>query len=51
MANAGMCAPGFNVFVEKPVDPDELISVIAGIVESRGGRGEERRARSDAHSH
>ena len=40
-------AAGFNVFVEKPVDPDELISVIAGIVESRG----ERRVRSDARSH
>jgi CheY-like chemotaxis protein len=40
-------AAGFNMFVEKPVDPDELISVIAGIVESRG----ERRLRSDARSH
>ena len=40
-------AAGFNMFVEKPVDPDELISVIAGIAESRG----ERRLRSDARSH
>ena len=31
-------AAGFNVFVEKPVDPQELIAVLAGIAESRGGR-------------
>ncbi len=28
-------AAGFNVFVEKPVDPEELIAVLAGIAESR----------------
>ncbi len=28
-------AAGFNMFVEKPVDPEELISVIAGATESR----------------
>ncbi|MGH7401205.1 MAG: ATP-binding response regulator, partial [Candidatus Rokuibacteriota bacterium] len=28
-------AAGFNMFVEKPVDPDELISVLAGIAETR----------------
>jgi CheY-like chemotaxis protein len=44
-------AAGFNMFVEKPVDPDELISVIGGIVDSRGGPREERRARSDAPAH
>jgi len=33
------------------VDPDELISVIGGIVDSRGGPREERRARSDAPAH
>jgi signal transduction histidine kinase/ActR/RegA family two-component response regulator len=32
-------AAGFNVFVEKPVDPGELISVIAGILDARGRRG------------
>jgi len=31
-------AAGFNLFVEKPVDPVELIAVLAGIAESRGGR-------------
>jgi len=31
-------AAGFNVFVEKPVDPHELIAVLAGITESRSGR-------------
>jgi signal transduction histidine kinase/ActR/RegA family two-component response regulator len=40
-------AAGFNMFVEKPVDPDELISVIGGIVESRGSRDEARSTRSD----
>src|SRR5262245_11057804 len=44
-------AAGFNMFVEKPVDPDELISVIGGIVDSRGGPREERRARSDPQPH
>jgi signal transduction histidine kinase/CheY-like chemotaxis protein len=38
-------AAGFNIFVEKPVDPDELISVIGRIAESRVGRREERKAR------
>jgi signal transduction histidine kinase/FixJ family two-component response regulator len=28
-------AAGFNMFVEKPVDPQELISVIAGVTETR----------------
>lgn len=28
-------AAGFNMFVEKPVDPAELISVIAGVTETR----------------
>ena len=37
-------AAGFNMFVEKPVDPVELISVIAGIVESRAERGGRRAA-------
>jgi signal transduction histidine kinase/ActR/RegA family two-component response regulator len=31
-------AAGFNVFVEKPVDPEELIAVLAGIAESRAGK-------------
>ena len=31
-------AAGFNVFVEKPVNPEELIAVLAGIAESRGGK-------------
>ncbi len=31
-------AAGFNIFVEKPVDPDELIAVLAGIAESRAGQ-------------
>jgi signal transduction histidine kinase/ActR/RegA family two-component response regulator len=31
-------AAGFNVFVEKPVDPEELIAVLAGFAVSRGGR-------------
>ena len=31
-------AAGFNVFVEKPVDPQELIAVLAGITESRAGK-------------
>ena len=44
-------AAGFNMFVEKPVDPDELISVIGGIVDSRGGPHEARRARSDSRPH
>jgi CheY-like chemotaxis protein len=30
-------AAGFNVFVEKPVDPQELIAVLAGITDSRSG--------------
>jgi signal transduction histidine kinase/ActR/RegA family two-component response regulator len=30
-------AAGFNVFVEKPVDPEELIAVLAGVAESRAG--------------
>ncbi len=30
-------AAGFNVFVEKPVDPEELIAVLVGIAESRSG--------------
>ena len=29
---------GFDVFVEKPVDPDELLSVIAGLVDARAHR-------------
>jgi len=29
---------GFDVFVEKPVDPDELVSVIAGLLDSRAQR-------------
>jgi signal transduction histidine kinase/ActR/RegA family two-component response regulator len=29
---------GFDVFVEKPVDPDELLSVVGGLVDSRGHR-------------
>ncbi len=36
---------GFDVFVEKPVDPEELVSVIGGLVDSRVGP---RRARPDA---
>ena len=40
-------AAGFNVFVEKPVDPEELIAVIAGVAESRAGKS--MRARHDAH--
>jgi CheY-like chemotaxis protein len=40
-------AAGFNIFVEKPVDPDELISVIGRIAESRVGRRDGRRARPD----
>ena len=44
-------AAGFNMFVEKPVDPDELISVIGGIVESRGSLGEARSTRSDPQPH
>jgi signal transduction histidine kinase/ActR/RegA family two-component response regulator len=36
---------GFDVFVEKPVDPDELVSVIGGLVDSRAQR---RGARPDA---
>jgi signal transduction histidine kinase/CheY-like chemotaxis protein len=31
-------AAGFNVFVEKPVDPEELIAVLAGLTESRSGK-------------
>jgi len=31
-------AAGFNILVEKPVDPDELIAVLAGIAESRAGQ-------------
>jgi CheY-like chemotaxis protein len=33
---------GFDVFVEKPVDPDELTSVIGGLVDSRGARPDAR---------
>jgi CheY-like chemotaxis protein len=40
-------AAGFNVFVEKPVDPEELIAVIAGI-ESRAGKSIRAHARRDA---
>jgi CheY-like chemotaxis protein len=29
---------GFDVFVEKPVDPEELVSVIGGLVEARALR-------------
>jgi signal transduction histidine kinase/ActR/RegA family two-component response regulator len=29
---------GFDVFVEKPVDPDELLSVIGGLVDARSHR-------------
>ena len=29
---------GFDVFVEKPVDPEELVSVIAGLLDSRAQR-------------
>jgi len=29
---------GFDVFVEKPVDPEELVSVIAGLLDSRAPR-------------
>jgi signal transduction histidine kinase/ActR/RegA family two-component response regulator len=32
-------AAGFNMFVEKPVDPEELISVIAGVTERRDQQG------------
>jgi len=35
-------AAGFNVFVEKPVDPQELIAVLAGIAESRAGKAPRR---------
>ena len=39
---------GFDVFVEKPVDPEELVSVIGGLVDSRarsrGGRPDARRS-------
>ena len=31
-------AAGFDVFVEKPVDPDELLSVIGGLVDARAHR-------------
>ena len=31
-------AAGFDVFVEKPVDPEELIAVLSGIADSRAGR-------------
>ena len=31
-------AAGFNVFVAKPVDPEELIAVLAGIADSRPGK-------------
>ena len=37
---------GFDVFVEKPVDPEELLSVIGGLVDSRAHRPP-RGARSD----
>jgi signal transduction histidine kinase/ActR/RegA family two-component response regulator len=30
-------AAGFDMFVEKPVDPDELIAVLASVAESRSG--------------
>jgi CheY-like chemotaxis protein len=36
---------GFDSFVEKPVDPEELVSVIGGLVDSRV---QPRRARPDA---
>ena len=29
---------GFDMFVEKPVNPDELLAVVSGLVESRRGR-------------
>jgi CheY-like chemotaxis protein len=29
---------GFDVFVEKPADPEELVSVIGGLVEARALR-------------
>ena len=29
---------GFDMFVEKPVDPDELIAVVSGLVETRRDR-------------
>jgi signal transduction histidine kinase/CheY-like chemotaxis protein len=41
-------AAGFNVFVEKPVDPEELIAVIAGIAESRAKKSIGAHARRDA---
>jgi signal transduction histidine kinase/CheY-like chemotaxis protein len=41
-------AAGFNVFVEKPVDPEELIAVIAGIAESRAGKSIRAHARRAA---
>jgi CheY-like chemotaxis protein len=41
-------AAGFNVFVEKPVDPEELIAVIAGIAKSRAGKSIRAHARRDA---
>jgi signal transduction histidine kinase/FixJ family two-component response regulator len=40
-------AAGFNVFVEKPVDPEELIAVIAGIAKSRAGKSIRAHARRD----
>jgi signal transduction histidine kinase/CheY-like chemotaxis protein len=39
-------AAGFNMFVEKPVDPDELIAVIGGIAESRAGHRDASSARA-----
>jgi CheY-like chemotaxis protein len=36
---ARAAAAGFNTFVKKPVDPDELIGVIAGVAATRGGSG------------
>jgi CheY-like chemotaxis protein len=41
-------AAGFNVFVEKPVDPEELIAVIAGVAESRAGKSMRAHERRDA---
>jgi signal transduction histidine kinase/ActR/RegA family two-component response regulator len=42
-------AAGFDVFVEKPVDPDELIAVLAGIAESRAGRAARATHEPDPH--
>ena len=45
---ADTLAAGFNVFVEKPVDPEELIAVIAGVAESRAGKSMRAHERRDA---